>query len=157
MRRALKAWMNGELVGTWSVDRESHTFRYEPAWLASPRRRSLSLSLPITTALEVQGEAVRNYFDNLLPDNERIRARLGQRFGLKNTKVFDLLEAIGRDCVGAVQLLPDGAMPEGWDRVDCEPLADEQVAELLRAVPTESTPERLRDRDLFRILSLIHI
>ncbi len=151
MRRALKAWMNGELVGTWSVDRESHTFRYEPAWLASPRRRSLSLSLPITTALEVQGEAVRNYFDNLLPDNERIRARLGQRFGLRNTKVFDLLEAIGRDCVGAVQLLPDGAMPEGWDRVNCEPLADEQVAELLRAVPTESTPERLRDRDLLRI------
>ncbi len=28
--QSLNAWMNGELVGTWLVDRNSHAFRYEP-------------------------------------------------------------------------------------------------------------------------------
>jgi serine/threonine-protein kinase HipA len=78
--QSLNAWMNGELVGTWLVDRNSHAFRYEASWLESPRRRSISLSLPISGSLELKGPEVRNYFDNLLPDNERIRSRLRRRF-----------------------------------------------------------------------------
>jgi serine/threonine-protein kinase HipA len=149
--QALGAWMNGELVGIWSVDHGAHTFRYEPRWLASPRRRSLSLSIPLTGTLEVRGEVVKNYFDNLLPDNDRIRARLRNRFKLKDAKTFGLLEAIGRDCVGAVQLLPEGAVPEGWNVINCEPLDEAQIAELLQAVPSEDTPDSMRDEDLFRI------
>jgi len=149
--QALGAWMNGEPVGTWSVDHGVHTFRYDPRWLESPRRRSLSLSIPLTGTLEVRGEVVRNYFDNLLPDNDRVRARLRNRFKLKDAKTFDLLEAIGRDCVGAVQLLPEGAAPERWNAVNCEPLDEEQIAALLQAVPSEDTPEGMRDEDLFRI------
>lgn len=151
MTQALRAWMNGELVGTWSVDRDVHTFRYDPPWLKSPRRRSLSLSIPLNSTLEVRGEVVRNYFDNLLPDSDRIRARLGNRFRLKDIKTFELLEAIGRDCVGAVQLLPEGAAPEGWNAVNCEPLNEDQLAELLHAVPSEDAPQGMRDEDLFRI------
>jgi serine/threonine-protein kinase HipA len=149
--QALNVWMNGECVGTWSVDRDSHAFRYHPGWLASPQRRSLSLSIPINAALEVRGDVVKNYFDNLLPDNDRIRARLGRRFNVKGLKAFDLLEAIGRDCVGAVQLLPEGTAPQGWDRIDCEVLDEVQIAELLRVVPTDAHVHNLRDEDLFRI------
>lgn len=151
MTQALSAWMNGEHVGTWSVDRGVHTFRYDAGWLESPRRRSLSLSIPLNSTLEVRGEVVRNYFDNLLPDNDRIRARLRNRFRLKDAKTFDLLEAIGRDCVGAVQLLPEGAVPEGWNAIHCEPLDEAQIVELLQAVPSEDTPQGMRDEDLFRI------
>lgn len=149
--QALNAWMNGEFVGTWSVDRDSHSFRYAPRWLTLPRHRSLSLSIPINPALEVRGEVVKNYFDNLLPDSDRIRARLRSRFKLKDARAFDLLEAIGRDCVGAVQLLPQDAVPQGWDTVNCEPLDEEQIAALLQAIPSEDTPEGMQDEDLFRI------
>lgn len=149
--QALNAWMNGEFVGTWSVDRDSHSFRYDPRWLTLPRHRSLSLSIPINPALEVRGEVVKNYFDNLLPDSDRIRARLRSRFKLKDARAFDLLEAIGRDCVGAVQLLPQDAVPQGWDTVNCEPLDEEQIAALLQAIPSEDTPEGMQDEDLFRI------
>jgi serine/threonine-protein kinase HipA len=142
--------MNGELVGTWKVDRYVHTFTYERSWIDSPRRRSLSLSLPISAAREVKGEAVRNYFDNLLPDNEKIRTRLGKRFGADPADVFDLLQAIGRDCVGAVQLLPENQAPQHVDRIDAEPLADEQVAELLAAVPSDNMAE-LDEEDTIRI------
>jgi serine/threonine-protein kinase HipA len=149
--QSLKAWMNGELVGTWLVDRSSHAFRYEPSWLESPRRRSLSLSLPISGSLEIKGPEVRNYFDNLLPDSDRIRARIRRRFGLRSDEIFDLLQAIGRDCVGAVQLLPEDVSPEAWDRIHCEPLTERQIVELLDAVASDTGPQSIHDDDLWRI------
>ena len=154
MSTALHAWMNGELVGTWSVARASHSFVYDASWLKSPKVRSLSLSLPITASREVRGEAVANYFDNLLPDNDRIRERLSRRFKTKRADAFSLLEAIGRDCVGAVQLLPEDTGPEGWNRVDCDPLSEGKIAAILRAVPAEGGVGALGgwdDDDLFRI------
>ncbi len=144
--------MNGELVGTWSVDRGTHAFVYAASWLDSPKMRSLSLSLPITASREIRGDAVAHYFDNLLPDNDRIRERLGRRFRTRSTDAFALLEAIGRDCVGAVQLLPQDAEPIGWNRVGCEPLSDKQIAAVLRAVPADTGPGAPQpDDDLFRI------
>jgi serine/threonine-protein kinase HipA len=149
---ALNAWMNGELVGTWTVDRATHAFTYAASWIASPKVRSLSLSLPVTASREVRGDVVAHYFDNLLPDNDRIRERLGRRFGTRGIDAFSLLEAIGRDCVGAVQLLPQGTEPIAWNRVDCEPLSERQIAEILRAVPGHAGPGApLQDDDLFRI------
>ena len=121
MTTALNAWMNGELVGTWTIDRSTHAFVYAPSWIVSPKVRSLSLSLPITASREVRGEAVAHYFDNLLPDNDRIRERLSRRFGTRGIDAFSLLEAIGRDCVGAVQLLPPDTEPVGWDRIASGP------------------------------------
>lgn len=147
--QSLNAWMNGELVGRWSVDRNSHSFTYDPVWLHSEHRRSLSLSLPISSSLAIKGDVVKNYFDNLLPDNEKIRQRLSKRFNVKGN-TFELLEAIGRDCVGAVQLLPVDDLPTGWDRIVCEPQTEEQLVELLHAVPSDSTPE-INGDDLFRI------
>ena len=149
MTQALNVWMNGVLVGMWSIDRNAHTFRYDASWLESPLRRSLSLSLPISSSLEIKGDAVENYFDNLLPDNNKIRSRLAKRFSAKSD-TFGLLEAIGRDCVGAVQLLPDDAIPDGWDRIDCEPLSDERIANILQAVPADSGLAH-SDDELFRI------
>lgn len=147
----LAAWMNGQFVGTWSVDRGSHRFSYDEAWLASPKRRALSLSLPVTPTREVRGPAVANYFDNLLPDNERIRQRLARRYKTGSIEAFELLQAIGRDCVGALQLLPEGAAPEGWHRIDGAPLTEAQVAALLRAVPSDTVLGQGADDEDFRI------
>jgi serine/threonine-protein kinase HipA len=149
---ALGIWMNGELVGHWKVERAISTLTYASEWLQSEKRRSLSLSLPITGAREIRGQVVANYFDNLLPDNRTIRERLSRRFSTRNAEAFTLLEAIGRDCVGAVQLLPEGMVPQGWDRIECEPLTDAHVRRLLDAVPSD-TPlgQAVDDEDLFRI------
>jgi serine/threonine-protein kinase HipA len=136
----------------WTVDRSTHAFAYATSWIASPRVRSLSLSLPITASRAVHGDAVAHYFDNLLPDNARIRERLSRRFSTKGTDPFSLLEAVGRDCVGAVQLLPPDTEPVGWNRIDCEPLRDKQIEAILRAVPADAGPGApQQDDDLFRI------
>ena len=152
MSAALGVWMNGELVGHWRVERGTHSLTYASEWLQSEKRRSLSLSLPITGTREIRGQVVANYFDNLLPDNERIRQRLHRRFKTRDAGVFALLEAIGRDCVGAVQLMPQGMAPEGWDRVECEPLRDADIRALLQAVPSDTALGQFADdEDLFRI------
>ena len=75
----------------------------------------MSLSLPFTADLEHRGDAVTHYFENLLPDSVDIRRRLRRRFHARSDEAFDLLTAIGRDCVGAVQLLPPDTEPEGME------------------------------------------
>ena len=136
MTHALMVWMNGELVGTWARPRGgSHRFTYEASWLASERSRPLSLSIPITAgAREVRGDVVENYFDNLLPDNEAIRKRLQARFRTNGIQAFELLSAIGRDCVGAVQLLPPNTAPTGFDTITAKPLSSTAIEKLLRDV-----------------------
>lgn len=152
MSTELNVWMNGELVGVWSRTRTGgHRLTYEQTWLHSPRRRSLSLSLPIGPSREITGASVSSYFENLLPENDNIRRRLSARFRTRSTEAFELLTAIGRDCVGAVQLLPPKTAPEGFDRVDGVPVDDAEVERLLRSVTAEPLPGTGDDSDEFRI------
>jgi serine/threonine-protein kinase HipA len=146
----LTVWMNGELVGTWSNDR-THTFAYAPSWLKSAHARPLSLSLPLTSTLQLRGAMVESYFDNLLPDNDAIRKRIRTKFGTRSTNAFDLLSAIGRDCVGAAQLLPVGEVPPDIRQVRYERLSEGDIARLLRELPLMPAPGAAGKRDDFRI------
>ncbi|WP_428422143.1 type II toxin-antitoxin system HipA family toxin [Methylibium sp.] len=147
----LQVWMNGRAVAVWATLRTgTPVLRYHEAWAQSDEGRALSLSLPFTVGLEHRGDAVTNYFDNLLPDSTEIRRRLRRRFQARSDDPFDLLRAIGRDCVGAVQLLPPGAEPEGWNRVEAEPLKDADVDRILAAV-TSDAPLGQRGEDDLRI------
>lgn len=138
---ALDVWMNGSHVGVWRQIRgDRDQFVYDRAWLEDPQFRALSLSLPVTSSREITAIEVRNYFDNLLPDDARIRERIHARYRTRSTQTFDLLEAIGRDCVGAVQLMPEGQVPLGWDRIRTKPLKPSEVEAILRAIPASRTP-----------------
>ncbi|MDD5478268.1 type II toxin-antitoxin system HipA family toxin [Rhodoferax sp.] len=135
---ALAIWMNGEMVGTWRVGRTGHhQLDYAPSWRASARSRPLSLSLPFTADNRLEGDVVRNYFDNLLPDSDGIRKRISERFRTKGTDVFTLLQAVGRDCAGAVQLLLPGVTPQGFDQLRYESLTTEQVENHLAALGSQ--------------------
>jgi len=149
---ALLIWMNGEQVGTWSVGRTgSHRLEYAASWRASARCRPLSLSLPLTANNLLQGNAVRNYFDNLLPDSDSIRKRISVRFQTKGTDVFALLQAVGRDCVGAVQLLAPGVTPDGFDQLRFEPLTSEQIEKHLGALGTQPVIGAQDEEEDFRL------
>src|SRR6185369_16899456 len=101
------------------------TFSYDEAWVASDQGRPLSLSLPFSLDdLTLTGERVGNYFDNLLPDTEPIRKRIQSKYGLAGRDPFDLLAAIGRDCVGAVQLLPVDETPQDVFSIQASTLRD---------------------------------
>ncbi len=148
----LLVWMNGEWVGTWSVGRTGyHRLDYAPSWRASARSRPLSLSLPLTASNRLEGDAVRNYFDNLLPDSDGIRKRISARFRTKGTDAFSLLQAVGRDCVGAVQLLPPGVTPEGFDQLNYEALTADQIEKHLGALGSEAGVGSQDDEEGWRL------
>ncbi len=152
--RTLNVWMNGELTGEWRIARTgAHEFSYVPGWVASPSVRALSLSLPVTSDRTLRGAAVEHYFDNLLPDSTPIRERMRARFDTPSARTFDLLAAIGRDCAGAVQLLPPEAAPGNIKRIDSTPVSSRDIAQLLRGVTLPAVPGApgAQDLDDFRI------
>lgn len=150
--RQLAVWMNAERVGTWTLgSNNAHAFAYEEGWLASPASRPLSLSMPLQpAAVSYRDEVVESFFDNLLPDSRDIRRRVQTRFHAASTRAFDLLAEVGRDCVGAVQLLPLDQEPIGIDRIDGEALTEADIALLLRGTPAAAFPGQ-HDYDDFRI------
>ncbi|MDH0863407.1 type II toxin-antitoxin system HipA family toxin [Mitsuaria sp. GD03876] len=131
---ALHLWMNGQPVGTWEVQSRTGiaSLRYERSWQDSPQGRALSLSLPFDA--DLGSEIVTNYFENLLPDSRHIRRRIRERFHTGSDEAFDLLKAIGRDCVGALQILPPDESPEGWNRISGDPLTESEVGRILAGV-----------------------
>lgn len=98
-----------------------------------------------------RGSVVENYFDNLLPDSDRIRSRLRTRFGTGSTEAFELLTAIGRDCVGAIQLLPPDQSPTGWDRIEAEPLTEQEAERAIDVMLTGSRTLGQEEDAEFRI------
>ena len=126
--RSLSVWSNGERVGTWTIPARGETqFLYDKAWRESAVGRPLSLSLPYTGDRPMRGDVVRDFFDNLLPDSEPIRKRLASHYKLSSIEAFDLLQEIGRDCVGAVQLLKEDEAPTNVKRIEGSPMTEEEV------------------------------
>lgn len=148
-RRSLSIWTNGERVGRWTIPaRGEMELHYDADWVVSAAGRPLSLSLPFNLDnLPLRGAKVANYFDNLLPDSDAIRRRAAERFRTGSTAPFDLLKAIGRDCVGAVQVLDEDEVPQGFKCIDAVPLSEEAIERHLietvsaRAVGAGSDPD----------------
>ncbi|QDQ26867.1 type II toxin-antitoxin system HipA family toxin [Chitinimonas arctica] len=138
----LDIWMNGEFVGIWHRPRhQPDTLIYDESWIRSTAGRPLSLSLPFVPGNAAhKGAKVANYFDNLLPDSERIRARVAARYTRGDESAFALLSAIGRDCVGAIQLMPDGQEPPSVKEINGEPLEEADVATVLRETTAAPGP-----------------
>lgn len=133
--RSLALWMNGERVGDWFISASGHhTLQYCESWRNSRLGRPLSLSLPLQASPH-RGDRVRWYFENLLPDNPQILEHLANRFRLRSTEAFVLLAEIGRDCVGALQIVPGDEEALSVREIQGMPLSTDQVACRFRAVP----------------------
>jgi serine/threonine-protein kinase HipA len=131
--RRLDLWMNGLAVGYWEKSSGGERLVYFDDWIGDEQGRPLSLSLPFTPGNQpYSGAVVSAFFDNLLPDSEPIRRRMAQRYKTAGTAPFHLLAALGRDCVGAIQLLPPGETPTDLYRIGGDTLTTGDIARLLR-------------------------
>src|SRR5258708_27382743 len=107
----LNVLLNSRLVGR--LNREASgaiDFQYDPSWLGWEPAFPVSLSLPLRED-RYSGARVIAVFDNLLPDSDAIRRRIAERVHAQGTDAYSLLAVVGRDCVGALQFLPDGEEP----------------------------------------------
>ncbi len=148
----LDLWMNGTLVGFWRIGSTGrHEFAYADTWLSHTSARPISLSLPLLPSSQKhQGDIVGNFFENLLPDNREIRRRMQRRFATPGIGAFDLLAEVGRDCVGALQLLPEGMSPVSIRSIQADAISDREIAQLLRETEGEVARGDFGD-DAFRI------
>ncbi|RFU96260.1 type II toxin-antitoxin system HipA family toxin [Sphaerochaeta halotolerans] len=141
MKQTLDIWMNGEHVGKWTRLGSEQSFRYVESYLRDQNARPLSLSLPLgPVSKEIKGPEVASFFDNLLPDNADIRQRIQRRYGLSSSSPFDLLSEIGRDCVGALQILPERSIVPDVHVIEGEPLSEKGIEKVLHASSTGSLP-----------------
>lgn len=148
LSRSMSVWVNGHRAGRWTIPaRGDAEFVYDPEWMDLPEGRPLSLSLPYTGEQALRGERVRNYFDNLLPDSDHIRKRLATRFKTDSTDPFDLLQAVGRDCVGAVQLLGENEVPGDIRRIEGTTMSEEDVEQLLAQTTSAGPMTTLEGND----------
>lgn len=145
----LGVWLNGRHVGR--LNREASgaiDFQYAPAWLAWEYAFPISLSLPLREDRYI-GASVIAVFDNLLPDSQPIRRRVAERVHADGIDAYSLLVAVGRDCVGALQFLPDGEEPDPAGTVRGKSVSEEEIAHILGDFA--SSPLGLGEDEEFRI------
>ena len=86
----------------------------------------------VSTSLLVRAEPYRRdellpFFEGLLPE-EAVRLRLARRLRLDANDVFGFLREIGRDCAGALSLLPEDVDPTRRDPGDVVWLDERELA-----------------------------
>lgn len=143
--------MNGIVIGTLckSVG-GALIFNYCDSWLTRPGARPISLSMPLRKKA-YDTDVVYNFFDNLLPDKDEIRARIQRRFKVKSKRPFDLLSKIGSDCVGAIQLYPEGMQPVAVQKVSASPITELEIADILKGYQQDAPLGMIEGNDDFRI------
>ena len=110
------------------------SFRYDESWLSWSNTFPISMSLPLRED-GFRGDRVVAVFENLLPDSEELRRRVAEKVGAKGVDAYSLLFQIGRDCVGALQFLPDDddAVYE-TSGIKGELIDDEGIEQLLKTL-----------------------
>jgi serine/threonine-protein kinase HipA len=109
--------------------------------LGSP---ALSIGLPVGTPVGPRDMRGLDFFENLLPEGPAL-ARMAALAGVRPADTYGILAAFGRDCAGAVILLPDGEHGETQGLGGYTPMtpADlRQVISDLDSAPLGAAPQR---------------
>jgi serine/threonine-protein kinase HipA len=121
----LNVFLNSRLVG--QLRRETSgaiSFQYDQSWLNWESALPVSLSLPI-----------------------REQPYSGAR--AEGTDAYNLLAAIGHDCVGALQFLARDSEPGSAGAIDAVPISDREIAVILDNLAT--APLGITEDESFRI------
>ena len=133
--RALEVWWDGRDVGQLTQNQHGELgFAYSPGWLQNDDAPPLSASLPKRVEPFSRREC-RPFFGGLLPEESQ-RDAAAQVLGVSRGNDFALLDRLGGDVAGALQLLPPGETPAAPD-LDQRPipLDDAGLIRVLDALP----------------------
>lgn len=110
--------------------------RYGRDWLERPGAYALSAALPLREEPYDDARAAP-FFAGLLPDSRQQRRLIAETFDVNEASDFSLLSAIGRDCAGAVSVVPldTPIIPEEDVPERFEPLDEAALAKLIRELP----------------------
>lgn len=145
----LNVFLNNRHVGR--LDKETSgavSFSYDKTWLDWEHALPVSLSLQLREN-RYTGAQVSAVFDNLLPDSDPILKRVAEKVGAEGTDAYSLLTKIGRDCVGALQFLPDDEPVRASEKIEGVPLDEAEIEGIVTNLTR--APLGLDEEDEFRI------
>ena len=154
MNELLLVVADRRIMGEIHRDRRGRLrFVYDEHWRSADGAYPLSLSMPLVVS-EHEHARIEPWLWGLLPDNEVILARWGQRFQVSPRNAFALLGAVGEDCAGAIQLVcperVDEILRSDGQHVDW--LTEGEVAERLRILRRDQAAWRVaRDNGQFSL------
>lgn len=138
-------WLYGHRVAHLT---EPGTYRYklefteEALDVFGPGARVLSLALPFDTKAVIDAKGpgrrpVAAFLEGLLPEGN-LRRHLAASLGVTTIDKLELLRAVGAECAGAVQFLPEGEVPSTGA---IRELTDDEVSRLIADLPTYHLPD----------------
>jgi serine/threonine-protein kinase HipA len=104
----------------------------------------LSVGLPIGAATGPRDSAGLDFFENLLPEGPAL-ARMAALAEVSQLDTFGILRAFGRDCAGAIMVLPDGDRPGEGMSSGYSPMTRSDLRRViggLDTAPLGAAPER---------------
>ena len=122
----LEVWLHEVRAGTLHRTPQRLDFQYADAYLARPDAQALSKRLPLEPGRFRYGEALR-WFDALLPEGAR-REQAARQAGAASMSTFSMLQAIGAECAGAVEVRRPGSKLEAKKA----PASMEEIEEYIR-------------------------
>jgi serine/threonine-protein kinase HipA len=132
----LVAWLHDTPVATLTRGPE---FRIHLEWRAEGIERwglgspVLSVGLPIGTPIGPRDTRGLDFFENMLPEGPAL-ARMAALAGVRPVDTYGILRAFGRDCAGAIMLLPDGEQPGGNDDSGYSPMTPGDLRQVISAL-----------------------
>ena len=147
MADRLVAWLYDTPVAVLSRRPE---FRIRLEWrpegierwgLGSP---ALSVGLPIGAPTGPRDLRGLDFFENMLPEGPALE-RMAALAGVRPVDTYGILAAFGRDCAGAIMVLPDGEGPGGSAGSGYSPMTPGDLPQVIRTLdvmPLAAAPER---------------
>lgn len=131
MTKELSVRLNGIEVGTLSLKDGKMEFLYN-----DKTEYQISLSLPLSKE-PYKEKVCRAYFGGLLPENPNMRDLLSKKYKISINDDFKLLEAIGRDCAGAISFHDKTEPEKAEDFVDIrgKVLSDSELKQHIEELP----------------------
>jgi serine/threonine-protein kinase HipA len=143
----LVAWLYGTPVAVLTPGPE---FRIRLEWRAEGIERwalgspVLSVGLPIGSPVGPRDMRGLDFLENMLPEGPAL-TRMAALAGVRPVDTYGILRAFGRDCAGAIMVLPDGERPggnTGSGYIPITPTELRQVLNALDATPLAAAPDR---------------
>ena len=133
LNRSLDIFWDGRIVGRYDLLEDgSELFAYDVGYLDSSGATPISHSLPLR-ADPYGRRQLRPFFAGLLPEESQ-RQRIAAYLGLAESDDFSMLEAIGGECAGALEIIPHGKAPhENEDSLS--PCDEKRLSKIVRSLP----------------------
>jgi serine/threonine-protein kinase HipA len=149
----LLALLDGLEVGRVTREKSGRLrFLYSKEWQTTRGAYPISLSMPLVVQ-QHKHEPIDAYLWGLLPDNENILAKWGQRYHVSPRNAFGLIEKVGEDCAGAIQFVrPERIQDLASENGKIDWLSEHDIAERLKdLVADPSAWRRVGDAGQFSL------